>query len=238
VYRRSALLALLFAAAALALSGGLAGAAGVGGAPEAKKKPKPRLIRGPRGPRGLRGLRGLRGVPGPRGLLGERGPQGPAGAEGPAGPVGQPGPVGPAGPPGPPGPRGPAGPGAQRFSFDVPAGTPETEILSAGGLALKGACSAGGDLALEASSTANNARARAMVVATGTPDSVAYDEDDDLDTIDGFDFVGADDDDALGKLVYRSPTGSTAVTVDFMVEQYSVGGSARCLVAGTALVGQ
>jgi Collagen triple helix repeat (20 copies) len=232
VYRRSAVMALLFSAAALTLSGGLAGAAGVGGAPEAKKKPKPRLIRGPRGPRGLRGLRG---VPGPRGLPGERGPQGPPGAQGPAGPPGPPGPVG---PPGPPGPGGPAGPGAQRFSFDVPAGTPETEILSTGGLALKGACSAGGDLALEASSTANNARARALVVATGTPDSVAYDEDDDLDTIDGFDFVGADDDDALGTLVYRSPTGSTVVTVDFLVEQYSVGGSARCLVAGTALVGQ
>src|SRR5215218_6690561 len=213
-------MALLFSDAALTLSGGLAGAAGVGGAPEAKKKPKPKMIRGPRGPRGLRGLPG---VPGPRGLPGERGPQGPPGAQGPAGP---------------PGPPGPVGPGARGFSFDVPAGTPETEILSTGGLALKGACSAGGDLALEASSTANNARARALVVATGTPDSVAYDEDDDLDTIDGFDFVGADDDDALGTLVYRSPTGSTVVTVDFLVEQYSVGGSARCLVAGTALVGQ
>jgi hypothetical protein len=119
----------------------------------------------------------------------------------------------------------------------VPAGTPETQILSVGGLVLKGACSAGGDLSLEASSMTNNARARASVVATGAPDSVAYDEDDDLDTIDGFDFVGADDDDALGTLVYRSPTGSSVVTVDFLVEQYSVGGATRCLIAGAALVG-
>jgi hypothetical protein len=103
---------------------------------------------------------------------------------------------------------------------------------------LKGACSAGGDLSLEASSTANNARARASVIAAGTPDVTAYDEDDDLDTTDGFDFVGANDDDALGSLVYRSPTGTTVVSVDYLVEQYSVGGAARCLIAGAALVGQ
>jgi hypothetical protein len=103
---------------------------------------------------------------------------------------------------------------------------------------LKGACSAGGDLSFEASSTANNARARASVVAAGTPDVVAFDEDDDLDATDGFDFVGANDDDALGTLLYRSPSGTTVVTVDFLVEQYSVGGAARCLVAGAAFVGQ
>jgi hypothetical protein len=110
--------------------------------------------------------------------------------------------------------------------------------MSAGGLVLKGACSAGGDLSLEASSATNNARARASVVAAGRPDSVGFDEDDDLDSTDGFDFVGANDDDALGTLLYRSPGGATVVTVDFLVEQYSVGGAARCLVAGAALVGQ
>jgi hypothetical protein len=213
VYRR-------FAFAAMLLAAVVAVAAGTSGAAEEKKKPKPRVIRGPRGPVG------------PRGLPGERGPQGPVGPQGAVGATG------PAGPPGPLGPPGPPGPGAQRFSFDVPAGTPETQVVSAGGLVLKGACSAGGDLSLEASSTANNARARASVIAAGTPDVVAYDEDDDLDTTDGFDFVGANDDDALGTLVYRSPTGTTVVTVDYLVEQYSVGGAARCLIAGAALVGQ
>jgi len=136
------------------------------------------------------------------------------------------------------GPPGPAGPAAARVNFDVPAGTVETAILNSGGLILKAACSAGGDLALEASSVANNARARASVVAAGSPaDKVAYDEDDDLDTVDGFDFVGADDDDAVASLVYRS-SGGTVVTADLMVEQYSVGGSARCLVAGSAVVAQ
>lgn len=222
MYTRAALIALGFAAAALVVSGGVAATSVAGGAPTAKKKPK--VIRGPRGRRGPAGPRGLPGQRGPEGFAG---PQGPAGATGPAG---QAGPVGPAGPAGPPGPA------AQRISFDVPAGTAETQILSGGGLVLKGACSAGGDLSLEASSTVNNARARASVISAGAPDKAAYDEDDDLDTTDGFDFVGADDDDALGTLLYRSATGSSVVTVDFLVEQYSVGGAARCLIAGAATV--
>jgi hypothetical protein len=119
----------------------------------------------------------------------------------------------------------------------VPAGTVESRIVELGGLVLNGACSASGDLSLEAASTTNNGRARASVVAAGTPDTVAFDEDDDLDTTDGFDFLGAADDDAVGTLVYRAPTGSTVVTVDFMVEQYSVGGAARCLIAGVGVVG-
>jgi Collagen triple helix repeat (20 copies) len=223
VYRRSALIALLIAVGAVAVSGGIAATAGAVGEPAVKKKPKPK-------PRIVRGPRGFRGPIGPRGLPGERGPEGPAGLQGPAGAPGPPGPVGPAGAAGPP------GPGAERISFDVPAATAESQILSLGGLVLKGACSAGGDLSFEASSTTNNARARAMVVAAGTPDTVAFDEDDDLDSTDGFDFVGANDDDAVGTLVYRAPTGSTVVTVDFMVEQYSVGGAARCLIGGSALL--
>jgi hypothetical protein len=232
VYRRSALVALLIAAGAVALGGGgIAATAGAVDAPTAKKKPKPRLIRGPRGPRGPIGRRGPPGLPGPQG------PEGPAGPQGPPGEVGLPGSSGPAGPAGPAGPSGPPGPGAVRISFDVPAGTAESRILELGGLVLSGACSASGDLSLEAASMTNNARARASVVAAGTPDTVAFDEDDDLDTTDGFDFLGADDDDAAGTVVYRAPTGSTVVSVDFMVEQYSVGGAARCLIAGVGVVG-
>jgi hypothetical protein len=212
------------AAIAVAAAGLTTLAAGLGATsastgPEAKpKKPKVKVIRGPRGRRGPRGFAGLPGLSGPQGLPGPAGAQGAAGAQGPAGP------------PGPPGPS------AIRIGFDVPAGTAETELVSAGGLVLRGACSAGGDLSLEASSTANNARARTLVVAAGTPtDSVAYDEDDDLDTIDGFDFVGAADDDAIATLVYRSAAGGV-VTANVILEQYSVGGAARCLVAGSAVV--
>jgi hypothetical protein len=215
---RSVVAAAVAAALALpTLAVGLGAAAGT--KPEAKpKKPRPKVVRGPRGPRGR---------PGP---LGAQGPAGPAGPQGPAGAQGATGAQGPAGQ------QGPAGPSAIRINFDVPAGTAETAILSAGGLVLKGACSAGGDLSLEASSTANNARARAAVVAAGSPtDTVAFDEDDDLDTTDGFDFVGADDDDAIATLVYRSTAGNT-VSADLLLEQYSIGGAARCLVAGSAVV--
>jgi hypothetical protein len=225
--RRSALVAVLLAAAAVAVSGGAATATFTSTAPEVKKKPK--LIRGPRG---RRGPAGPRGAPGPRGAQGPTGPQGQAGGTGPAGPPGAQGPTG------PPGPSGPPGAGAQRISADLPAGTPETEILNLGGLVLKAACSAGGDLSLEASSTANNGRARSGVISAGTPDAASYAEDDDLDTTDGFDLVGAHDDDALGTFVYRSPTGSALVSGSFLVEQYSVGGAARCLVAGSAFVAQ
>lgn len=219
----------LLAAAVVAVSGGAATAASSGAVLEVKKKPKPKVIRGPRG---------RRGPPGPRGLLGPHGPQGQPGAQGPTGPVGPAGPGGAQGPAGPAGPPGPAGAGAQRISADLPAGTPETEILGLGGLVLKAACSAGGDLSLEASSTTNNARARSGVISAGTPDSASYAEDDDLDTTDGFDLVGAHDDDALGTFVYRSPTGSAVVSGSFLVEQYSIGGAARCLVAGSAFVAQ
>jgi hypothetical protein len=142
--------------------------------------------------------------------------------------------VGPAGPPGAAGPPG----GALRFSFDVPSGTAETQIVAAGGLVLKGACSAGGDLSLEASSAANNARAHAGVISDGTPDVVRYGEDDDLDTVDGFDLVGAEDDDAMGSVVYRSATGTSVVGAEFLVEEYSVGGAARCLISGAMAVAQ
>ena len=214
----------LVAGIAIAAAGLTTLAAGLGATsastgPEAKpKKPKVKVIRGPRGRRGPRGFAGLPGLSGPQGPPGPAGAQGAAGAQGPAGP------------PGPPGPS------AIRIGFDVPAGTAETELVSAGGLVLRGACSVGGDLSLEASTTANNARARTLVVAAGTPtDSVAYHEDDDLDTIDGFDFVGAADDDAVATLVYRSAAGAV-VTANLMLEQYSVGGAARCLVAGSAVV--
>jgi Collagen triple helix repeat (20 copies) len=209
----------LLAATVVAAVGITTFAAGFGSAassePEAKpKRPKVKVVRGPRG------LRGPRGFAGPPGLSGPTGPAGPQGPPGPQGPAGL---------------AGPPGPSAVRIAFDVSAGTAETQIASVGGLILNGACSAGGDLSLEASSTANNARARAMVVASGTPaDTVAYDEDDDLDTIDGFDFVGAADDDALATLVYRSAAGAV-VTANLMLEQYSVGGAARCLVAGSAV---
>jgi len=169
-------------------------------------------------------------VPVARGARGADGAQGFRGPEGARGPAGEPGPMGPAGP------VGPSGPAAQRVNLDVPANTVETQVLSLGGLVLKAACSAAGDLSVEASSTANNAKASAFLVADNPANVAAYVEDDDLDTTDGFDFLGSSDDDVAGTLVYRAPGGPAYVSVSFLAEQVSVAGANRCIFGGTATV--
>jgi hypothetical protein len=174
--------------------------------------------------RGARGADGAPGAPGPEGPVGPAGPPGPAGDAGPVGPAG---PVGAVGPP---------GPSAQRVNLDVPANTAETEILRLGGLVLEAACSAAGDLSVEASSAANNAKASAFLVADNPANVAAYVEDDDLDTTDTFDFLGSSDDDAAGTLVYRAAGGASYVTVSFLAEQVSVSGANRCIFGGTATV--
>jgi hypothetical protein len=126
------------------------------------------------------------------------------------------------------------GPAAQRVNLDVAANTGATQVLSLGGLVLKAACSAAGDLSVEASSTANNAKASAFLVADNPANVAAYVEDDDLDTTDGFDFLGSSDDDAAGTLVYRAPGGTAYVSVSFLAEQVSVAGANRCIFGGTA----
>jgi hypothetical protein len=162
-----------------------------------------------------RGARGQEGAPGPRGADGTRGPVGPAG------------PTGAAGPPGPP---------AQRVNFDVPANTASSELLRLGGLVLHGACSAAGDLSIEASSSVNNAKASAFLVADNPANVAGYVEDDDLDPTDSFDFLGSSDDDVAGTLVYRAPAGAAYVSVSFVAEQVSVSGANRCIFGGTAVV--
>ena len=172
--------------------------------------------------RGARGADGAQGAPGADGAPGATGPAGPTGATGPVGPIG------------PAGPAGPPGPAAQRVNLDVPANTAETQVLGLGGLVLKAACSAAGDLSVEASSVANNAKASAFHVADNPTNVAGYVEDDDLDTTDGFDFLGSSDDDVAGTLVYRAPGGTSYVSLSFLAEQVSVGGANRCIFGGTA----
>jgi Collagen triple helix repeat (20 copies) len=167
--------------------------------------------------------RGQRGAPGPVG------PAGPVGSAGPAGPAGAVGAAGPAGPVGPPGPPGPS---ASRINYDAPASTPATTLLTLGGLILRGSCSSGGDIAVEARSTLDNARVHVAFVSDA---GANYSEDDDLDATDDFDFLAAEDDDVAGTLVYRSPTGSSTVSVTFLTEQYSIAGTNRCQFAATAV---
>jgi len=163
------------------------------------------------------------------------------GARGPAGPQGPPGPQGLAGPPGsigvagPPGPAGTAGPGAAKLSFDVPANTPVATILTLGGLILRGACSSSGDTTITARSTLDNGR---IHVAAVDDTAAVYREDDDLDASDDFDVLGTNDDDVAGTIVYRTPTGSSTVTVAFLNEEFTLAGTSRCQFAGTAVVAQ
>jgi hypothetical protein len=162
-------------------------------------------------------------VPSQRGARGAAGPQGPAG------------PLGPAGPPGPMGLPGAAGPGAARLSHDVPANTPATTVLTFGGLILRAACSSAGDMSITARSTLDNARLH----VAGIDDTEAfYREDDDLDASSDYDVLGASDDDVAGTIVYRSPTGTSVVTVSFLAEEYSLAGTGRCQFAGAGVVAQ
>jgi hypothetical protein len=151
---------------------------------------------------------------------------------------GLPGPQGPAGPPGTAGPQGaagPAGPGAAKLGFDVPANTPTGTILTFGGLILRAACSASGDMSVSARSTLDNAR---MHVAGIDDTGAFYREDDDLDAGSDYDVLGSDDDDVAGTIVYRTPTGSGTVSVSFLGEEFSIAGVARCQFAGTAIAAQ
>jgi hypothetical protein len=161
--------------------------------------------------------------------------RGPRGATGAPGPVGPQGPAGPPGLQGPQGATGPAGPGAAKLSYDVPANTPAATILTFGGLILRAACSSAGDTTISARSTLDNGRLHVMAV----DDTAAfYREDDDLDASSDFDVLGGSDDDVAGTLVYRSPTGSTTVSVAFLAEEFSIAGVNRCQFAGTAVVAQ
>lgn len=158
--------------------------------------------------------------------------RGPRGATGPQGPVG---PSGPAGPQGAAGPPGAAGPGAAKLSHDVPANTPAATVLTFGGLILRAACSSAGDMTVTARSTLDNAR----VHVAGVDDTEAfYREDDDLDASSDYDVLGANDDDVAGTIVFRTPTGTSVVTVAFLAEEYSLGGTGRCQFAGTGVVAQ
>ena len=155
------------------------------------------------------------------------------GARGLTGPPGSVGPQGPAGPAGPAGPPGAAGPGAAKVSHDVPANTPVATVLTFGGLILRASCSSAGDLNIIARSTLDNARLH--IAGVGDTGSF-YREDDDLDASSDYDVLGANDDDVAGSIVYRTPTGSSVVTVSFLAEEYSLAGTGRCQFAGTAVV--
>jgi hypothetical protein len=90
-------------------------------------------------------------------------------------------------------------------------------------------------MTVSARSTLDNARLH----VAGIDDTAAfYKEDDDLDASADFDVLGASDDDVAGTIAYRSPTGTSTVSVSFLAEEYSIAGVSRCQFAGTAVVAQ
>jgi len=151
------------------------------------------------------------------------------------GPRGLQGPQGPVGPAGPKGETGAAGQGPSKIAFDAPANAPIATVLTYGGLILRAACSAAGDMSVVARSTLDNARLH----VAGVDDTGAfYREDDDLDAGSDSDVLGSNDDDVAGTIVYRTPTGSGTVSVAFLGEEYSIAGVGRCQFAGTAVAAQ
>jgi adhesin HecA-like repeat protein len=120
-------------------------------------------------------------------------------------------------------------------SHDVPANTPVATVLTAGGLILRAACSSAGDMTITARSTLDNAR---LHVSGADDNGVFYREDDDLDASSDYDVLGSGDDDVAGTIVYRSPTGTSVVTLSFLAEEYSLAGTGRCQFAGAGVVAQ
>jgi hypothetical protein len=90
-------------------------------------------------------------------------------------------------------------------------------------------------MTITARSTLDNARLH----VAGVDDTGAfYREDDDFDATSDYDVLGANDDDVAGTIVYRSPTGTSVVSVSFLAEEYSLAGTGRCQFAGTGVAAQ
>ena len=197
---------------------------------------------GQTGPEGPTGPAGAPGKPGSAGAPGALGSPGPAGARGSAGAAGATGPHGVAGAPGPIGPAGPRG--ADGLAGPVGAkGDPGPALTSFG--ELEGlACSSSGTIAISFDSagratltcvTAPTGDATAAVrvneVQTGTA-AAAADEFVELAN------TGATAADVGGwKLVYRSATGSSDVTLATFPAGTTIAAGAFYLLGGSAFTG-
>src|SRR6266511_312857 len=235
------------AVAALALGGATGGTlAGADGALHACAHPKEglRIVDSPQDCRKYEqplswNVQGPQGQPVDPGSAGPAGPAGagPAGAAGPAGPPGvqgQPGPAGLPGEQGPPGPQGLTGP-------QGPAGEPGTQLDSISDL--NGlACSSGsvsGTVSVSVASTGEitlkcslpTPSLRINEVMTGTSSAAANEF---VEIVN----AGSATADLSGyRLVYRSATGSTDVTLATVPPATSLAAGARYVFGGSAFTG-
>jgi hypothetical protein len=123
-------------------------------------------------------------------------------------------------------------------SFRAPAGTPTRTILAVGGLIVNASCGAGNDLALTATTAANNAMIHVGTVAVaggGGADVAYYADDNDFDIGQSVTLVPVRDNRVRGALTYTHP-GGAIVDVGYLAEEQLNGlASANdCFVAGRA----
>jgi hypothetical protein len=164
-----------------------------------------------------------------RGPQGEPGPAGPAGAAGAAGPAGPAGPEGPAGPAGPQGPQGRAGPGIA--SFDALAGL---------------ACTVGtttGSIAIDYDAATGDVHIR-CVLGSSAPPALRINEfstgvegaltDEFVEIVN----AGTSSIDLSGyKLVYRSATGTSDVSLGTLPDGTTLAAGALMLFGGSGYAG-
>jgi hypothetical protein len=174
-----------------------------------------------------------------KGPAGDPGPAGPSGPEGPAGPTGAPGPPGPPGPAGPPGAAGQTGPQGS----PGPAGPPGPGLAKLEDLQGT-ACSAGSGTGsivvtydanhvavLTCSLSTSTASIRVNEVATGTTAS-ATDE-----FVELVNAGGAAADVGGYRVVYRSATGTSDVTLATIPAGTTLAAGARYLLGGSGYAG-
>ena len=120
----------------------------------------------------------------------------------------------------------------QKFSFRNPAGTPSTNVLNTGGLAINAACNTGTALSVSASTTVSGANIHSGGT-WGAANQSFYVADDTFDTGNTFDPLQngtTQSTNLTGTLVYARPDGGV-VTVEFRAQETA----AQCVFAGTAI---
>ena len=123
-----------------------------------------------------------------------------------------------------------------RLNVRLPAGSSTRTVLAFGGLILNATCSAGGDLALTATTASNNSIIHVAAIESGGGGSPHFAQDNDLDVGQSVNALpGGSDDNAQNTLTFTTPEGRI-VNVSYLAEELTNGlGSANdCFAVGTA----
>jgi len=195
-------------------------------------RPSERVVswskQGPPGPPGEKGETGPEGPPGPAGPKGPQGEQGPAGPPGPEGPLGPPGPQGERGPQGPPGPGIDAIEDVSGLSCQAGAGTISLSYDGEGHVLLTCAVAGGGG---GTGGGGGEPIVRINELMTGSTGAAANEF---VELVN----AGSASADLSGfKLVYRSATGTTDVTLATIPDGTVLAPGGFYLLAGAGYAG-